>query len=124
MKLEPLIYVSNLRQSVEFYTQTLGFRLGQYFPDKDNSTYAPVFIGDYKLMLVQARESNKKLYSNGLGGSGTQFFVQVDDVDSVWSKVKEKVTVVDPIETKNWGDREFTLKDQDGYLISFYSPTK
>jgi uncharacterized glyoxalase superfamily protein PhnB len=122
MKLEPLIYVSDLRKSIEFYIDLLGFRLGELFPDKENPTYAPVIAGENKLMLCLARESNEKFYPKGLGGSGTQLFIRVDNVDGVWEKVKDKAEVVDPIETKTWGDREFTVKDPDGYLVSFYTP--
>jgi hypothetical protein len=28
---------------------------------------------------------------------------------------------VEEIEDKSWGNREFTLKDPDDYLVSFYS---
>jgi len=124
MKLEPLIYVSDLQKSIDFYTNILGFRLGELYPSKDNPSYAPVFIGEYKLMLCLARESNKKFYPQGLGGSGSQLFIQVEKVDEIYQKVKSNVEIVDDIETKAWGDREFTIKDPDGYLITFYSPVK
>lgn len=124
MKAEPLLYISDLEKSVKFYTETLGFKLGMLYPDEKNATYASVFIEDSKLMLVLAREQNKKFYPNGLGGSGFQLFIQVDDVDIVYQKLKGKVVIVDEIETKSWGDREFTLKDPDGYLISFYMGTE
>lgn len=124
MKLEPLIYVSDLNKSISFYTELLGFKLGELYPNREEATYAPIFIDDYKLMLVLARDSNKKFFPNGLGGSGTQLFIQVEDVGSVWEKTKDEGRVIDPIESKSWGDREFTIKDPDGYLISFYTPTK
>lgn len=124
MKLEPLIYVSDLRKSVEFYTKTLGFKLGQFLPTLENPTYASIFIEQYKLMLCLARSSNKKFYPKGLSGSGFQLFIQVDNVDETFKKLKEKVEVIDGVETKPWGDREFTLKDPDGYLISFYTGTE
>lgn len=123
MKLEPLIYVSNLEKSINFYSVILGFRLGELYPDRNNPTYAPTFIGDYKLMLCSARDSNHKFYPNGLGGTGVQFFIQVDKVDKIYQKIRNKIMLIDEIETKTWGDREFTIKDPDGYLISFYTPT-
>ena len=121
MKLEPLFYVKNLQKSVNFYRGILEFNLGEYFPDKTNPTYIPVFIDNYKLMLCLARESNQKFYNKGLGGSGTQLFIQTEKVDDIWKKVKDKVEIFDNIETKPWGDREFTIKDPDGYLLTFYS---
>jgi len=124
MKLEPLIYVSDLQKSIGFYINILGFRLDELYPSKDNPSYAPIFIGDYKLMLCLARETNKKFYMKGLGGSGLQLFIQVDKVDEIYQKVKSNVEIIDDIETKSWGDREFTIKDPDGYLITFYTATK
>lgn len=124
MKLEPLIYVPDLKKSIDFYTKILGFKLGKLYPDKNNPTYAPIIIDGNRLMLVSARKTNKKFHSKGLGGSGVQFFIQVKDVGAVYRKVKGKVEVFDKLENKTWGDREFTLKDPDGYLISFYTPTE
>lgn len=124
MDASPLIYISDLKKSVKFYTEALGLKFGLFFPSEENATYASVFIGDNKLRLVLAREQNKKLYPKGLGGSGFQLFIQVDDVDMVYQNLKDKVEIVDEIETKSWGDREFTLKDPDGYLISFYTGTE
>ena len=94
MKIEPLIYVSDLRKSIEFYTKALGFKLGKLYPDDKNPTYAPLIIGDYKLMLVLARKTNKKYYPKGLSGSGVQFFIQVKDVNAVYRKVKNKVNII------------------------------
>ncbi|OGM11422.1 hypothetical protein A2Z22_00895 [Candidatus Woesebacteria bacterium RBG_16_34_12] len=124
MKLEPLLYVSDFQKSIRFYSKVLGFELGELYPNKENPSYVPIFIGTSKLMLAQARKTNKKFYSKGLGGSGAQFFVQVNNVDKKWRQVKDKVEIIDEIETRDWGDREFTIKDPDGYLISFFTPTK
>ena len=124
MRLEPLIYVSDLGKSVDFYSGIPGFKLGEPYPSKENPSYVPVFIGDSKLMLCLARESNRKFYPKGLGGSGLQFFIWVENVDAVYDIVENRMKIVDAIETKSWGDREFTIKDPDGYFLSFYSPVK
>lgn len=121
MKLEPLIYVSDLKASIIFYKDTLGFEVGELYPSDNNPTYAPIIIGKDKLMLVQARKSNQKFYEKGICGSGVQLFIKVNDVDAIYKKVKDEVKIFDEIETKSWGDREFTIKDPDGYLITFYS---
>jgi uncharacterized glyoxalase superfamily protein PhnB len=123
MKLEPLIYVSDILKSIYFYRDILGFKMGELYPDRECPTYAPIFIGDYKLMLSQARDANKSLHQDHLGGSGLQIFVRVENVDGEYQRIKPQVKLVQDIETKPWGDREFTISDPDGYLISFYSPT-
>lgn len=123
MKLEPLIYVSDLEQSIKFYVEALGFKVGKLYPSEKEPTYAPILIDGYKLMLVLARTDNTKFRPKGLGGSGLQLFIQVDNVDEVYRKIKQKAVIVDDIKSRSWGDREFTIKDPDGYLISFYTTT-
>jgi catechol 2,3-dioxygenase-like lactoylglutathione lyase family enzyme len=119
---EPLIYVKNLARSIKFYTEVLGFKLGELYPNKENPTYAPIFAGEHKVVLVTARAMNKKFYMRGLGGSGMQLFLPVENVDYAYKKIKikEKIKFIDDIETKSWGDREFTISDPDGYLVTFY----
>lgn len=41
-----------------------------------------------------------------------------------WKEIKDKTKVIDKIEAKNWGDKEFTITDPNGYLISFYTSSK
>jgi uncharacterized glyoxalase superfamily protein PhnB len=122
MKLEPLLYVGNLQFSVNFYCQVLGFRVGEYYPDEPNATYASVLIDCHKLRLVQGGGRIPAFHKHGSCGSGVQLYVQVPSVDEVYHRIKSKVGIVDEIEDKAWGDREFTIVDPDGYLISFYSP--
>jgi uncharacterized glyoxalase superfamily protein PhnB len=43
----------------------------------------------------------------------------VEDVDEYYERYRSKVDIIDEIEDKPWGDREFTFKDPNGYLISF-----
>ncbi len=124
MKLEPLIYVSDILKSIYFYRDILGFKMGKLYPDRECPTYAPIFVGETKLMLSQARDSNKALHQDHLGGSGLQIFVRVENVEEELQRLKSQVNLVQDIETKPWGDREFTISDPDGYLISFYSPSK
>lgn len=81
MKLEPLLYVSDLKKSILFYTKILGFKIGALYPNTKNPTYAQIFIGNNKLMRVLSRKENKKYHQKGIVGSGIQFFIQVNNVD-------------------------------------------
>lgn len=121
MKLEPLLYVSNLPASVIFYCHVLSFALGEYYPDESSATYASILVDRQKLRLVQGGKRIPSFHKHGECGSGVQLFIQVPNVDQVYSRVKGQVKVVDGIQDKVWGDREFTITDPDGYLISFYT---
>ena len=49
----------------------------------------------------------------------------VDDADFVYAVCRERdAEVADPIATKPWGVREFTLRDPDGHLLRIGHSTK
>ncbi len=120
MKLEPLLYVADLQSSIKFY-KSIGFSLGDLYPNRTQPTYAPVFVEGYKLMLVQGGDRIPSFHRHGVCGSGVQLFLQVAQVDEVYQRLKDRVKVADNIENKSWGDREFTIVDPDGYFITFYT---
>ena len=122
MKLEPMIYTSNLEESIKFYQGILGFEIEEYYPDNENPTWVCLRIGNDRFGIGKTfSDINHKLHPRGVDGSGVQFYIRVDDVDRVYDELKNELEIIDDIESKNWGDREFTFKDPDGYLISFYS---
>jgi uncharacterized glyoxalase superfamily protein PhnB len=71
-------------------------------------------------MLVQGGERMPGCHRHGICGSGLEVFVRVPDVGDVHHSVRGEAKVIDPLETKAWGDREFTVADPDGTLITFY----
>lgn len=52
-------------------------------------------------------------------GTSARFNFSVDDVDALWDKLKDKVTVIEPIETMPYGNRKFTIADPDGNELGF-----
>ncbi len=121
MKLEPMLYVADLSRSIDFYRRVLGFKLGKLYPNEERPTYAPLYVGNDKLMLVQGGPRMPAFHRHEICGSGVQLLVQVDRVDQVYEQVREQAQVVDCLEDKTWGDREFTISDPDGYLVTFYT---
>ena len=44
---------------------------------------------------------------------------EVEDVDALWERLKDKVTVIEPIWDTPWGTRKFTIADPDGNELGF-----
>ncbi|MFX0116475.1 MAG: VOC family protein [Candidatus Hodarchaeota archaeon] len=125
MKLEPMIYATNLESSIKFYRDILGFEIEEFYPSKEQPTWIAIRIGKNRLGIGKTfPDINHKLHPRGVDGSGVQFYIKVPNVDEIYEKYRNKVIIIDEIENKPWGDREFTFKDPDGYLISFYSKRK
>lgn len=53
-----------------------------------------------------------------IGGTLT-LFIEVVDVCGLHASLKDRVTVVMPLEKKWYGVTEFAIADPDGYLITF-----
>ncbi len=123
MKLGLLLYVSDLSRSIRFYRDVLGFRIGDLFPSEEAATYAPVFIGENKLMLCLARDSNNNYTEMDLADQDYNYVHRSKMWVRFTKRIKNKVKLIQEIETREWGDREFSLADPDGYLISYYSPS-
>jgi len=125
MKLEPMIYTMDLERSIEFYRDIMGFEIEEYYPDRESPTWVCVLIGEDRFGIgMTFSDIHHKLHPRGVDGSGVQFYIRVEDVDILYERYQGNLEIIDDIENKPWGDREFTFKDPDGYLISFFSKQK
>jgi uncharacterized glyoxalase superfamily protein PhnB len=100
----------DLARSVKFYVEQFGFtcavRLGGF---------ARVQLGAADIMLVQP---NAHLLWPGPRFTGS-IYLDVDNVDELWESLKTRVRIVYPIETMEYGVREFGVLDDNGYQLSF-----
>ena len=48
--------------------------------------------------------------------------LKTDDVDSLWARLKDRVRICYPIETFDYGMREFAIYDNNGYVLQFGQP--
>lgn len=114
-----LLYAKDLAATAEFYKQ-LGFKV------RAESDGVRVELGDFKLVFIDEQKTPIKNES-GLQpkGLGVFTYVEVEDVDKYFAKVK-KNDIVPRTEPKTWpwGKREFVVKDPDGYKLVFYSAVK
>jgi len=125
LKLEPMIYVSDIEASIKFYTEILDFEVVEYYPDDDIPTWVAIQIGDQRLAMGNTFKNINHIYHpNGINGSGVHFYIIVDNIEEVYQKLKSSVSIIDKLEKKPWGNTEFAIKDPDGYLISFSDPNK
>ncbi len=55
----------------------------------------------------------------------TNIRVLVDDVDRLWHDLRERsLSVVSPIADRDYGLRDFTVRDPDGFAVRFASPIR
>jgi uncharacterized glyoxalase superfamily protein PhnB len=96
----PELRVRDVPAAQRWYCDLLGFAVDWTW----HEDYASISIGDVELFLTR---------SDAPGGSVTCVFVE--DPDAVYAACREGgATIVEPLEDKPWGMREFTVADPDG----------
>lgn len=107
--LTPMLEVQNMDETISFYEQKLDFKCA----GKQGSEWARLEKDRVAIMLTE-RYSQKVQSEPTLTGS---IYIETDQVDELWEKLKSEVKISYPIETFDYGMREFAFFDCNGYLI-------
>lgn len=116
-----LFWVQENGTSTKFYKR-LGF--GVLHADDDHSV---VSLGSFEIALVNMRDEDK-FATDAMSsdkGQGMYVYIRVDDVDTKYNELID-LGFTPATEPKDWqwGNREFILKDPDGYKLCFWQPIK
>ncbi|MGI8314166.1 VOC family protein [Halobacillus mangrovi] len=101
--------VKDINKAVQWYEDTLGFVVEVEWPP-DNPNYVHFEYEDGAMFGLLEHE---QIPSRG------RFNFYVDDVEDVWSRVKDKVEVIEALFNTEYGSRKFTILDLDGNELSF-----
>jgi catechol 2,3-dioxygenase-like lactoylglutathione lyase family enzyme len=104
------IYVRDLKRSIKFYGQTLGWKIGTH--EKDVAGFA--FGTGYIIVHADTRPRAQRKY-----GGGMWLAVKVSDVNAEHKRLKKKKVKVGELLDQHWGERQFYFDDPDGYHWSF-----
>ena len=134
--LTPNLAVNSIVETIEYYQRNFGFELQMLVDDsktefdtqidkKKSYIWAMMQCGAVSLMF-QDKESLKDDVGSFFEdiASSLSLYIMVDDVDSFYESTKEKVEIYKDIETTWYGQREFYVKDINGYILGFASLNK
>lgn len=140
-KIIPMFHSLSIAKTVDFYTEKLNFELGgthstprgaaesgnNHEPSASSqtgqepeSTFASVFAGPKAAANIYFCKVSKLEFhpSQAMIAMGTteldQFYEYVVKLG------REIVEIVEPLEDKPWGYRQFTIKDVDGNRLTFF----
>lgn len=122
--ISPLLAVRNMKETIEFYKTSLGFKLGMCFPDANNPEYADLSKDGMVLMIIPAE--NHGISAEEKFGIGVYLYMQIDgDIDEYYEELKKKgVKIAVDIKDEPYGVRDFTVEDVDGYKLTFNQLSK
>lgn len=127
-KIAPSIRVKDMQKSLEFYPNTLGFKTSDKLTSKDGKiAHASVGFDSTLIMLspvanVRTSQTKDELAKNK-HGVGVEFYIGMNGfkkLDEFFTEAKSKgVQVINEPKTEFWGDKIFTVRDPDGYALTF-----
>jgi len=122
--ISPILASRNMKKTIEFYKNSLGFELGMTFPDVNNPEYADLSKDGMVLMFVPA--VNLGISCDEKLGIGVNIYMHIDgDIDEYYEELKKKgVNIVEDIKDEPYGIRDFTVEDVDGYKLTFNTISK
>ena len=114
----PVFVTDNIRRTLEFYTQVLGFKYADHTDSIEK--FATIYRDAIEIIIVEKKqgevESNHRRY-----GNGEDAYICPDTiagVDALYNEFVQKgVKIIAPPELKPYGCYEFRLEDIDGRQI-------
>ena len=111
-KLTPMLRTKDLKGTVEFYTQVLGFECSAF---SEEWAWASLGRDGVSVMLAGPNE-HEPFDQPAFTGS---LYFRTDGVDTLWEQLKDRAKVCYPVEDFEYGMREFAVYDNNGYLLQF-----
>lgn len=120
----PTLAVRDMKQAIQFYRDSLGFKMGMAFPDADNPEYSDLSKDGMVIMLIPT--VNLGIGAEERLGIGVNLYMQIDgNIDEYYDEIKSKgIKFIVDIKDEPFGIRDFTVEDINGYKLTFNQVSK
>ena len=109
----PVLKVADLQRSVDFYTGILGFSVAWRAGNDGGGENIMLHASATSLLLSTGSHLGDKQQF-----TGTLYF-NMSGVQKFFEAIQEKVEIVWPLESMDYGQLEFGIHDPDGYTLAF-----
>ena len=118
--LVPNIFVSDIKATIAFY-KAIGFKITMSVPeDGDDLVWVNMVNGSVTLMFqsFESLANDLPAISRTNGGS-LLLYISLKNIKQFFDDIKDKVTVIKGLETTFYGATEFSITDNNGYVLTF-----
>jgi len=117
--LSPNLFVKDINETIAFYQQ-IGFSLTMTVPDSGNYVWAMMTCGNVIFMFQTFQSLADELpeISRQDGGS-LLFYIKLKNIGTFFDSIKQKVTILKGLDKTFYGATEFSIKDNNGYVLTF-----
>jgi uncharacterized glyoxalase superfamily protein PhnB len=118
--LSPNFFVRDMNETINFY-KILGFVPVMTVPEEGNDfVWVMMKDGNVTLMFQTFESLAEELpeISRNDGGS-LLLYINLKNIQSFFEEIKDKATVLKGLEKTFYGATEFSIKDNNGYVLTF-----
>jgi catechol 2,3-dioxygenase-like lactoylglutathione lyase family enzyme len=117
----PVVFVKDIETSKKFYAELIGLKIIQD---------AKVFIlFEDHFSIHQARELVNTIFGSDResalqlqGSNNLLLYFESDDLEAMFTKLKDQVELIHPIQQQAWGQKVFRFYDPDAHLVEIGEP--
>jgi uncharacterized glyoxalase superfamily protein PhnB len=112
----PVLKVSDMQKALAFYTGVLDFTVAWRAANDGGGENCMLSAGAANVLLSTGSHLGDKPHF-----TGTLYFNMLG-VQEFFERIKRQVEVVWPLEVMDYGQKEFGIRDCDGYTLAFAEP--
>ena len=118
--LSPNIFVKDMPKTIEFYKQ-LGFEVTMSVPETGNDFVWVMMTNGKVTFMFQTYESlaSELPEISRKDGASLLLYINLKDIRVFFERIKDKVTVLKGLEKTFYGATEFSIKDNNNYVLTF-----
>ena len=115
----PNIFVNDINATIAFY-QKLGFQLISSVPETGDYVWVMMVNSAVTFMFqTYASLGNDLPEISRKDGGSLLFYIQRKNIRKYFEEIKLRVTVIKPLEKTFYGATEFSILDNNGYVLTF-----
>lgn len=120
--LTPNLMVNDVEETIEFYTDVLGFTLLMTVPETGKLDWAMVKRNDVVIMFQSKKSLTSELprLKGEKPGGGLTFYIKVDRITELHEELyHNEVEIISDLESTFYDTIEFSIVDLNGYVLTF-----
>ena len=116
----PNIFTNNMSETVAFY-ESIGFRQTMSVPETGDDLVWVMMTNGSVTFMFQTFESlgNDLPDISRQNGGSLLLYINLKEIRNYFDSIKDKVTILAGLEKTFYGATEFSIKDNNNYVLTF-----
>jgi len=117
--ISPNIFVKDIDETIKFY-KVIGFEKVMTVPEEGDFVWAMMTYGNVNFMFQTFDSLGNELpsISREKGGS-LLLYIQIKEIRKYYNRIRDKVEVIKDLEKTFYGATEFSIIDNNGFVLTF-----